>query len=131
MTYQPDSRFTLIRFWFEIESTNDWQMSESRFTYLSFSIPRWIMIPGWIVIRDESMSNRIKMNKIKLIRKSKWMKNSNDLWIKVNRNESESKIKWFAQVNQKSKKDFDTLRESKSFFDFCFNTGESKIVDQN
>ena len=27
---QLDSRFTLIRFWFEIESTNDSQMSESR-----------------------------------------------------------------------------------------------------
>ena len=33
-----DSRFTLIRLWFEIESTNDSAMSESRFTYLWFLI---------------------------------------------------------------------------------------------
>ena len=39
---------------------------------------------------------------------------------KVNQNESESKIKWFAKMNQKSKKDFDSPRESKSFYDFWF-----------
>ena len=35
----------------------------------------------------------------------------------MNQNEPESKIKWFAHVNQKSIKDFDSPRESESFCD--------------
>ena len=53
---QHDSRFTLIRFWFEIVSINDSQMSQSRFPYLWFLI-RFVlilfMIRKWIVIRGE------------------------------------------------------------------------------
>ena len=54
--------------------------------------------------------------------KSKWIKTDHcdSFASKVNQNESESKIKWFAKMNQKSKKDFDSPRESKSFCDFWF-----------
>ena len=61
-----------------------------------FLIRRWIIIREWIVIRDESKSNRMKMNKIEINHISKWITNSNELWIEVNQNESESKMKWFA-----------------------------------
>ena len=45
-----DSRFTLIPFWFESESTNDSQMSESQFTYL------------WFLIRFAFDSSRIRIH---------------------------------------------------------------------
>ena len=100
-------------------------MSGSRFAYLWFLIRRRIMIRGWIIIRYESKSSRIKMKKIKIKLQIKMNKNPNELWIKVNqkesmrfvRFESESKWirikKWFAQGNHKSRKDFDPRRESK------------------
>ena len=60
--------------------TNPWFENESITIHLPvifdsiwFFIRRWIMISGWIVIRDESKSNRIKINKIKLNLKSKWV----------------------------------------------------------
>ena len=60
--------------------TNPWFENESITIHLPvifdsiwFLIRRWIMISGWIVIRDESKSNRIKINKIKLNLKSKWV----------------------------------------------------------
>ena len=65
--------------------------------------------------------------------KSKWIKTDHcdSFASKVNQNESESKIKWFAQVNQKSKKDFDSPRESKSFCDFWFTWANQKFANQN
>ena len=65
--------------------------------------------------------------------KSKWIKmnHCDSFASKVNQNESESKIKWFAEVNQKSKKDFDSPRESKSFCDFWFTLANQKFANQN
>ena len=82
------ARTSLIRdsLWFEIESNNH---DSPKFVLIL--IRRWIMIRAWIGIRDESKSNRIKMNEINLNCESKLIK------IKMNR---ESKIKWFAHVNQ-------------------------------
>ena len=84
------------------------------FDSISILIRRWIMIRGWIVIRNESKSNRIKMNQC------------DSFASKVNQNDSKSEIKWFAQVNHKSKKKFDSPRESKPFFIWF---GESKRID--
>ena len=50
---------------------------------------------------------------------------------KMNKNESESKIKWFAHVNQKSKKNFDSPRESKSFCEFWFTLANQIFANQN
>ena len=61
------------------------------FWFNSILIHRWIMIRGCFAIRDES---------------------------KPNQNESESKIKWFAHVNQKLKKDCDSPHKSKLFVIF-------------
>ena len=76
-----------IRFWFAFDSKSNqlmirkWvnQDSPTFDFWIDFIlIRRWIMIRGWIVIRDESKSNRINIE-----------------------NQSESKIKWFAHLNQK------------------------------
>ena len=98
-----------------IESTNDSAMSESRFAYHWFLIRRWC---GWIVIRDESKSNRIIMNNIKYNRKSKWIKirmNCESKWIRIKnkmirRSESQIKKKILIQLaNQNFSLIFDSI----------------------
>ena len=113
---QLDSRFTLIHFWFKIESTNDSQINESRFTFLYFWFDL-IMIRRWIVIRYESKSKRIKMNKINLDRKKKWIKiqiNCESKWIKIKnkmirQRESKIKKKLIHLTNQSLFEIFDSL----------------------
>ena len=105
---QLDSRFTLIRFWFEIESTDDSQMSESRFTFL------------WFLIRfdfDSQVNHDSRVNR-----------DSRRIKIKVNQNESlrfvrfESESKWIKIKNKmirpsesQIEKKFDSPRESKFY----------------
>ena len=97
--FYPQTRAgtSLIRdsLWFAFDSKSnqpiirEWLIHDSPtfdFWFDLILIRRWIMIRGWIKIRDESKSNRIKMNKINLNRKSKWIKikmNCESKWINI------------------------------------------------
>ena len=98
--------------WFVFESKSNQPM-----------IRKWVnhdsptLVP--LIFIDESISNRIKVNHF------------DSFASKVNQNDLDSKIKWFAEVNQKSQKDFDSRGESKSFFDFWFILANHFIFDSD
>ena len=84
-----DSRFTLIRFGFEIESNNDSQMSESWFIYLIFdSIWFWFTADHDSRVNRDSRRINIKPNQnelnqfesqIKMNCESKWIRIKNKM----------------------------------------------------